>query len=189
MLKLFLFTLFYSLGSLANTCRLDKPIHIGSNDLLKTRVLSNVRFDRVPRFHKPENYDPKKDTLHVNLFNIHWNDKATGYVGAMVGVDNKLESMGLSPYYSGNLSISGSTQTSGDLTTNTTQTADKYTEPQHAKNDAIHELKVMVEKGEIVSIEFKMPIFRVWKTEAGAIYLAFTGDHQTLCLLDGELVP
>jgi hypothetical protein len=188
---LFFVTLFasssvYSIHAYAADCKLAKPIAI-SGDLLNFGLtLKNVKVDSTPQFTRPEKYDSSKDTLSLNLFNIEWNSSKVGYIGAYIGVVGKSEGVGFAHMYSGNFSFQGGSQDINGERTYYTKTVSRYDEPQHAKNDAIHEVWVKVQNNQITSIALSFPVFKVWKTEKYADYVAFTGKHQALCVVGAQ---
>jgi hypothetical protein len=170
-------------ASAADDCRLSQPIDVGTGNLVqKGLYLRDAKFDENPRFIAPSKFDPATDVLHVSLFQINWNNTRTGFLGGNVSVVDKNESQGFSENYSGNFNFQSDTRDQNGVVTYTTQSVSRYTEPQHAKNDAITSITVVVDKGKLVSLRLSTPVFKVWKIEDHTRYIAFTGEHQTLCL-------
>jgi hypothetical protein len=169
----------------------NRPIHLNGIDPLEPKFgvqLNNVVLNEIPKFSRPQLFDPAKDSLNLALFNIQWESNSTGFLGADIGIEGKLEGVGFSRVYVGNFNIQGSKETkSSGVTAYATTNTHTYEGDQHAKNPAVHKLSLEIEKGDIVSVELMHPVFKVWKIENGAYHVAFTGDHQTLCVLDAEL--
>jgi hypothetical protein len=172
-------------------CIMDTPIELGSADILsptKLTFVDKVRFDAVPKFHSPSPYNPEKDSLRVEFFNINWNGAPTGSMGVNIqALENgmpgaNIDSLGFAPNYSGNFDfVSSSTESNSSIVYYTRQSS-RLTEPQHAQVDAVTESRVTVMGTRLLAAELTIPIFRVWKTEGSVRYIAFTGEHQTLCL-------
>lgn len=171
-------------------CKLNHPIHLGSFNFMKTPlILYRAVVNETPRFFRPGNYNPATDSLEVRLFNIEWNQRPTGFAGARVAVFNKVESVGFSFGYIGNFNFLGSTETVQGMTTYHTNFTYRPQGAQHAPGDAVTDVSIKVEKEDIVAVELKQPVFKVWKSTPSVDILAFTGDHQTLCVLDADLKP
>jgi hypothetical protein len=172
-------------------CALETPIEIGNADILnpaKVTIIDKVRFDAAPKFHDPSPYNPERDSLGVRFFNIVWNGVPTGSLGMNIealeaGMQGaNIDSVGFSGNYSGRFDFaSSSTENNGSVTYMTRQTS-RLSEPQHAKNDAVTEARVTVMGSRLLAAELTIPIYRIWKTEGNVRYIAFTGEHQTLCL-------
>lgn len=173
----------FSTPCFAKECRLEKSIPF-SGDFLKTLYIKNIKLDDVPKF-TGGTFDPTRDSLSMSIFNIVHNDQITKYVGAHVYAPNKL--MGFSQEYSGQFDLKGTKTEKDGITTYTTREVYTYSEPQHAKGEAVHEVKVLVRGKEIESVELTVPLFKIWKKDKkGFTYVAFTGEHQTLCVLSGN---
>jgi len=180
-----IFALFFSTLSFAN-CKVDKPIPI-HRDPLDALTLESVKFDKAPKFFEKGGFDPQKDTLSLSLFEIVDDHYETGWLGGWVKVDNKLGSFGFSSWYFGSFDAQGSVEENGETITYHTKNINRYTEPQHAKNDAITEITMTVKAGAIVSLSLTSPIFKVWKSDGYMQFIAFTGKHQTLCLKSAKI--
>jgi hypothetical protein len=139
----------------------------------------------TPRFIHPELY-AEGDVLYADLFKITWNDNETKYMGAKIGIEGKLESVGFSPMYYGTFNVTGSTTYFQGKTTYYTHYTFVPEGPQHAPGTAITDVTILVENNAIVAILLKHPIFTSWKKSGFAEYLAFTGEHQNLCVYDAE---
>jgi hypothetical protein len=173
--------------ALADNCRLANPIPVSGSLLDRDLLLSNSTFDQTPAWTDPSAFDPSKDKINVGLFNIIHGTTRTNYLGVSVELEGKAETIGFSGYYDGNFNFQGSTSSSGNTTVYTTKNVRNFTEAQHAKNDAITQSVVTVENGNLVSVQLTFPIFKTWKVDAnGTHYLAFTGNHQTLCLKSAQ---
>lgn len=169
-------------------CRLNRPIRGAGDSILKKHlVLHKLVLESEPQFTRPQNYKPETDTLSLHLFNIQYDNKNSGYLGAKIGVVGKLESVGFSFNYMGNFGVNGSTVTLSDVTTYSTRNVFKPIGAHHMKGDAITEVFVQVEKGDITAIQLTHPIFKVWKSTPTADYLAFTGKNQKVCVLEAEV--
>ena len=172
-------------------CALEAPIEIGNADILNpTNVtyIDKVRFDAAPKFHVPSPYNPDRDSLAVHLFNIVWNGVPTGSLGMSIkALENgmqgaSIDSVGFSAGYSGRFDfVSSSTEDNGSVTYYTRQSS-RLSEPHHAKNDAVTEAMVTVMGSSLLAAELTIPVYRIWKIEGNVRYIAFTGEHQTLCL-------
>jgi hypothetical protein len=172
-------------------CALEAPIEIGNADILnpaKITYIDKVRFDAAPKFIDPSPYNPERDSLGVGFFNIVWNGVPTGSLGMNIeALENgmqgaNIDSVGFAGNYSGRFDfVSSSTENNGSLTYYTRQSS-RLSEPQHAKNDAVTEARVTVLGSRLLAAELTIPVYRIWKIEGHVRYLAFTGEHQTLCL-------
>lgn len=171
-------------------CKLNRRLPLGSHDLMATPLtLYRVVFDQTPAFTRPEKYDPAKDALLMNLFNIEWNESPTGYLGLSVWVHNKNERVGFSGIYKGGFAFTGSKETVQGVTTFRTNETNKPLGAHHAAGNATTETIVKVEKDDILSVELRFPIYKVHQSFPSGDVLAFTGKHQQLCLLEADLKP
>ena len=169
-------------------CSLNRPIRGAGDSLLKKNfTLHKLVFETEPQFTRPQNYKPETDTLALRLFNIQYDNQNSGYLGANVGVVGKLESVGFSFNYMGNFAVKGSSITLNGVTTYSTRNAYTPVGSQHMKGEALNEVVIAVEKGDITAIRLTHPVWKVWKTTPTADYLAFTGKNQSLCVLEAEL--
>lgn len=177
--------LFGSISAFAGTCNLDKPIQFGG-ELLNGVQLKNVVLDETPKFMPETGYNSAKNVLDVYLFNIDLNGSKTGFIGSQISVVGKLATLGFSDSYSGNFQIQGTMKETNGVRTYNTKQGSFYTEPQHAKNEAITQTAITVSNGKIIALNLMFPIFKVWKTVDGVNYIAFTGDHQTICVKSAQ---
>ncbi len=171
-------------------CLLDEAVFIGKKDpLAKDLKIKNVKFDQVPQFAIPSDYDPNIHILDMWLFNVELNKRLIGLLGASVWYGNERrydDGVGFSNRYSGTFNISGKVEENDGVKTYTMREAYTYREPQDASNEAITELNMSLKNGFIISLQLTHPIFEVWKKEGRSRYLRFTGEHQTLCLKKGD---
>lgn len=185
-LGLLLFTPFL----LAEECKLKKPIAMPTVNLLEERItLHEAVFDQVPKFTQPGKYDSKTDTLIVKMGYMEINNEKSPHVGAAVQIENKLESVGFGGGYIGTFDFKGKNSVSGGSKTYQVTLTNKYTEPGHAKEPALTELTIKIEKGMLTSWELKIPVFKNVESSGTTEKVAFTGEHQTLCLQQASLEP
>ena len=185
MKTLVLFIITLSLNAFAHyECKLDTPIHVGNLNLLDGLTLNEVQFFETVKFTEPSAYDPSKDRLTLSLFEIEHDHDRSGFLGAGVQVKNgtNFDSIGFTQVYIGNFDFKGSILDHAGVVTYNTRSGHFYTDPQHAKNEAITEVLADVANGYLVSLRLTHPHFKVWKEEGPYKYIAFTGLNQTLCL-------
>lgn len=182
--SLVLFVAFFTSNVFAADCKLEKPIPLSNDPLTRQVVLKDARVDALPKFTEPEKYQPATDALEVRLFQVERNNEPTGYVGVRVSVVGKLESVGFSNGYNGNVDpgLRGSVHGRDGERVYVLRQVSRYTDPQHAKNEAVHESRITVMGNEITSVQLTFPVFRVWHRVDHMTYVAFTGEHQTLCV-------
>ncbi len=176
------------IGSAFNEkCKLEAPISLETLDLLEDDIeLKNVELNRYPRFTDDEAYNHYLDHLTVHLYNI-WYVGKTGKLGANISIDDKLESIGFSPTYYGNFAIQGGKTEVDGLTTYHTRIVRRFDRPPHAIGDAVDDLKVLVKERAILGLQLTSPVFRITSKTNEATWVAFTGEHQTLCIKSADL--
>ncbi|MFZ3231212.1 MAG: hypothetical protein WA160_13475 [Pseudobdellovibrio sp.] len=176
------------LQGFADNCRLQNPVAVPKNFLEKGAYYSNATFDQVPKFTDPSAYAPGKDRLAFQIFPVFLNDVKLAFLASGISVLGKNESVGASGYYSGNFSMTGSTNSSGNETTYTFQETHHYDghlengRPRHAAGDAVTQSAVTISKGMITSALIQFPVYTIWEQNPFGTQVAFTGQHQTLCL-------
>lgn len=183
---LVLTSLLFAFNAVAEECRLEQPLPMAADFMVRELNYKNVKVSSDPRFSRPEKYVPAQDVLGLKIFNINMNDKKLNYVGVQLGIIGKLESVGFSHLYSGNFLIQGRSNEAGGVKTYQTREVRIFTETQHAKNEAVTQTTLTVAGGKIWAISLIAPVFKVWKIENGSTYMAFTGEHQTLCVKSAE---
>lgn len=177
---------FFASAAGAEDCRLNLPIPIKRNLFYEDITLRDVQLNAIPRFDRPSNYDPVKNALFLDIFNIEHNEVRKGALGLTLWVPDNNESVGFANIYSGKFDIESHYEERGGITTYTTKKVDRYTGAEHAKGDAITEARVTVSRNLITSIRLMFPVFKVWRNDGTADHMAFTGEHQTLCVLSGR---
>lgn len=189
-MKKVLLALFYLfLGSklwASESCKLNEPIDLDGIDLFdQDLILEKAVVDKVPIFSRPENYDPQVDTLNVRIGNLNVNDTFIDMLGIGIRVSGANERVGLGGNYNGSFNFRGRILEENGKTVYTTKLTSQYSDPQHAEVDAVTLVKISVDGDKLVSLELTFPVFRVQRAEGGVDYLAFTGEHQTVCVLAG----
>jgi len=167
----------------AAECRMKDPVHVGNMNLLKGLVLREARFAQTPKFLSDVSFDPTADALSVSLFEITYGSQPTGYLGGRVFLEKKDGSLGFPGGYIGSFNLEGGMTQLGQVTIFQTKHVAQYTEPQHAKNDALTQLQVEIKEGYLTQFRLTVPEYKIWKKVGSTTYLAFTGRHQELCLL------
>lgn len=174
-------------SAFGKTCHLERPIAV-NGDLLMGVTLHNLVLDRQPKT-IPENiYDPDRDRISADFFDISVNGKNIGSLGMRLLIEGKA-GLGFALFYvddDGVLDFRGSHRESDGVMTYETQLTDHYTQPNDAKNPAITKTIVRVANGQIISIQLTTPVFKVLKKYEDGYYVAFTGQHQTLCVKSAE---
>lgn len=177
-----------SIQSFADRCRLQNPVPVPKNFLEMGAVYSATTYDQAPKFTDPSAYAPEKDKLAFQIFPVFLNDVKLAFLGASVSVLGKNESIGVSNNYSGNFSISGSTNSNGNDTTyifRETHHYDGHLEngrQRHVAGDAVTQSSVTISNGMITSVLIQYPVYSIWEQDQFGTQVAFTGQHQTLCL-------
>ena len=176
----------------ATECRLKRPILLSANPAQSTLTFRNVKTDQVPQFTRPEKYNPPKQTLDLEVFPVLAEMKSSGFVGARIIANGTLESVGASNVYSGNISgLSGETRTTSNSTTYVFH-HDSMVNPDWPECTICHvgenhvATEIKIESGFITSISLTFPVYQVWKELEYATAVAFTGIHQSICVLEAE---
>jgi hypothetical protein len=90
--------------------------------------------------------------------------------------------------YGDDPSLKGAVQTQGSVTTYTLHEDEELSVnmgPTMA--DAITEEKIVIDNGNLVSLQLKIPVIHTDHVESdGSVILNFTGEHQTLCLQSAD---
>lgn len=172
----------------ANECRLKEPYPISMSALQSKSFLAVVDVNEPPVFLRPNNYVPHRDALQLNIFNLELNKTLTPFIGANISIQGKLDSVGLSRSYSGNVELSGATIENENeqiyTTTYTHYFTGQYEEerPRHVVGEAIEQSRIVIRNGNIISILLTSPIFVIWRDAGFGTELAFTGQHQKICV-------
>lgn len=177
-----------SLPCFAEVCRLQTPIALPKDFLEYGAHFSHVKLDQTPKFTDPSNYDPGKDSLDLNLFPVFLNGSKSSYIGANIFVFGNLEGVGVSNGYSGNLEVGGSTLGNGNEVIYSFRQVSHYDghwengRPRHVAGDAITESMLTVSDGMLISMRLQIPVYSIWDQDELSTHVAFTGEHQNLCL-------
>jgi len=191
-LVLFLVAFFVATSAFADDCHLDKAIPISGNLLDQNLVLKNVTLDQAPIWLDPSYFDPSKDKMDVELFNIEYGNGSNSTIpkidnlGADIIVEGKYygELLGFFHIYGDeDWTFQGSVQTSGKsesfTTIYTTTHVEHYTKPQNA--DATTQVIATVTDEALVSVKLTFPIFTLHQGD-GYQYVTFTGKNETVCV-------
>ena len=84
-------SLFFTFHAVAEECRLEQPLPMAADFMVRELNFKNVKVSPDPRFSRPENYVPAQDVLGLKIFNITMHDKKLNYVGAQIGIIGKIE--------------------------------------------------------------------------------------------------
>jgi len=179
--------LFSGSVSFAGECRLSKPIPMKGATTPAGIALKNAVMDETPAFEDPKAFTPGISTLVVDMFMVKFNDADTGFVGAHVGIDGIIETIGVANWYDGNFQITGSHTVVNGEDTYTFQEITHWDGtiengfPRHVKGDAVTQSRIMVSGGMITSVSLTVPVYEHWKN-GSPDEVAFTGRNQELCL-------
>ncbi len=182
----------------AHECKLDHAIKIPSWDgkVVNELKFKNAEFDQDPRFIEPRN----GKALFLKVFHPNVNGKDSSYLGASVytlesnGSYDGLQIEGFSSHEAGwTPGFTGSNLENGNRF--------EYSTSRHSKIygidetgakvkgvDEIYEFKMVVDQGQLLSLEFTFPLDTNIIFADGHSSYWQTGEHQTLCLKSAELV-
>ncbi len=184
---------FAQFGSQAFACALDEPIDLPESNLHELAYpfsISKAKFDKEPMFDDASAYDPETDGLTLDIFNLNWENRDLKIMGtAIYQVKSSTdwpERIGFSPSYGGTFpNFEKGYRNENGLETFTTRYNLTLVGERHRGDLAEYLMIAKIKNQKLLSFELKLPIFEVYSRANHTVLLAFTGEHQTLCLKSG----
>ena len=171
----FLFSLVLGSTVFGSDCSLLHPIPaFALLNCGKPVTLRNVLVSETPSFLHPEHFLAGTDSITLDLFNIKANSAPTDFVGGLLRIEGKQDSIGFTKNYPSSDGLAENIRNPFGTTFYETTFADKST---------VTRLTFSVRDEEILSILLESPIY-LWESD----HAVFTGRYQQLCVLDGDLL-
>ena len=187
----------------ADECRLKHPIPLPGGELREHLMFGKAVVSEAPRFSNPEAYAPGQE-LFLNVFPSTFleDSEAANWAAAIATESTEPMSLGHANMYFGldrddflyeKRAANGEQVLSfgyhGFFLPVGGPEDPWYGCPICGKGDSLTKTTIKVKDGMLTSVKLTFPVEVNWTNPNGEVLLAYTGEHQTLCVLDAQPEP